>query len=293
MRRVGLREFVSGPPAAPDRIALLSIWFEGHNNPRYAELLPRLERLDGCFLTLPDRRIPRGLGYRAFRATRSPLYAATLGRAARRYPGLFSLDVRQHPHFDGPVVADVDDPFFTEREVELLRLPNVAAYVVTAEHAARRYEELGVRAPWHVIPQGVSLRSATPELRAEAAAKRRPGRVVVGWMAAHLLSAGDRDAEGPLYNVDHLLDLWDEIHERAPRAELWLVGGPSERVRRRVEGRDDVVLHGRLPRDVRRSRPPPPSTSPSTHARRTPASAPPRSASCSASACRSSPTTTR
>ena len=62
--------------------------------------------------------------------------------------------MRQHPHFDGPIVADVDDPFFTEREVELLKSPNVAAYVVTAEHAAQRYEELGVRAPWHVIPQG-------------------------------------------------------------------------------------------------------------------------------------------
>ena len=54
-----------GVPAA-DRIALLSIWFHGHNNPRYAELLPRLDRLDACLLRLPDSRIPRGLGFRAF-----------------------------------------------------------------------------------------------------------------------------------------------------------------------------------------------------------------------------------
>lgn len=248
MKEIRLRELTSGPAAPADRIALLSIWFKGHNNPRYAELLPRLERVDGCLLRLSDRRLPRGLQFRAFHAMRTRLYAAALGRASRRYRGLLSLDVRQHPHFDGPIVADVDDPFFTEREVELLQLPNVAAYVVTAEHAAHRYEELGVQAPWHVIPQGVSLRSATPELRAEAAARRRPGRVVVGWMAAHLLSDGDRGAEGPLYNVDHLLDLWDEIHARAPQAELWLVGGPSERVRSRLEGREDVVLHGRLPR---------------------------------------------
>jgi glycosyltransferase involved in cell wall biosynthesis len=249
VREIGVRELTSGRPAPPDRIGLLSIWFEGHNNPRYAELLPRLERLDACLLRLPDRRIRRGLGYRAFHRVRRPLYATVLGRASRRYRGLFSLDVRQHPHFDGPIVADVDDPFFTEREVELLKRPNVAAYVVTAEHAARRYEELGVRAPWHVIPQGVSLRSATPELRAEAAGRRRPGRIVVGWMAAHLLTAGDRGAEGPLYNVDHLLELWEEVHARAPQAELWLVGGPSERLRRSLEGRDDVVLHGRLPRE--------------------------------------------
>jgi glycosyltransferase involved in cell wall biosynthesis len=225
------------------------MWFRGHNNPRYAELLPRLERLDACLLRLSDRRIPRGLQYRAFRATRRPLLAAALGRASSRYASLLSLDVEQIPHFHGPVVSDVDDPFFTEREVRLLQHPNLRAYVVTAEHAGRRFEQLGVRAPWHVIPQGVSLRSATPELRAEAAARRRPGRVVVGWTAAHLLTAGDRDADGPLYNVDHLLELWDEIHARAPQSELWLVGGASERLRARLAGRDDVVLHGRLERE--------------------------------------------
>jgi glycosyltransferase involved in cell wall biosynthesis len=78
---------------------------------------------------------------------------------------------------------------------------------------------------------------------------RRNGEVVVGYMAAHLLSAGDRGGESPLYNVDHLLDLWDEIHVRVPAARLWLVGGPSDRVRARLAGRDDVVLHGRLPRE--------------------------------------------
>jgi glycosyltransferase involved in cell wall biosynthesis len=68
-------------------------------------------------------------------------------------------------------------------------------------------------------------------------------------MAAHLLTDGDRGAEGPLYNVDHLLELWEEIHARAPQAELWLVGGPSERLRRRLDGRRDIVLFGRLPRE--------------------------------------------
>jgi glycosyltransferase involved in cell wall biosynthesis len=249
MREIPLRRLVSGPPAPPERIGLLSIWFRGHNNPRYAELLPRLERLDACLPRLSDRRVPRGLQYRAFRATRGALYAAALGRASRRYTGLLSLDLEQLPHFHGPVVADVDDPFFTEREVELLGRPNVRGYVVTDERAGRRYEELGIRAPWHVIPQGVSLRSVTPELRDDAAGRRHPDKVVVGWMAAHLLTDGDRGAEGPLYNVDHLLELWDEIHTRAPHAELWLVGGPSERLRRRLEGREDVVLFGRLPRD--------------------------------------------
>ncbi len=52
-------------------------------------------------------------------------------------------------------------------------------------------------------------------------------------MAAHLLSAGDRGGESPLYNVDHLLELWDEIH--APRAErATLAARRGERARPRA-----------------------------------------------------------
>ena len=68
-------------------------------------------------------------------------------------------------------------------------------------------------------------------------------------MAAFLLSGEDRGGEGPLYNVDHLLELWDEIHSRLPKGRLWLVGEASDRIRQRVEGRADIVLFGRVPRE--------------------------------------------
>jgi glycosyltransferase involved in cell wall biosynthesis len=235
------------PP--PDRIALLSIWFRGHNNPRYAELLPRLERLDACFLRLPESRVPRGIGFRAFTASKPLLLRTALRRAGRRYTNLLSLDFDQLAHWPGAAVMDADDPFFTEREVALLRRPALRAYVVTAESAARRYESLGVDKPWVVIPQGVNLEAATPELRREVAALKQPGEPVLGWMAAHLLTEGDRGAHDALYNVDHLLELWDAIHEQVPRARLWLVGEPSERLRTRLTARADIVLFGRLPRE--------------------------------------------
>jgi glycosyltransferase involved in cell wall biosynthesis len=247
VKEVGLRALTSGRPAA-DRVALLSIWFHGHNNPRHAELLPRLDRLDACLLRLPDARIPRGLGFRAFVASKPLLHPALLGAAARRYGNLLTLDFKQLAHWPNAAVMEADDPFFTPAEIELLKRPALRAYVVTAEYAARRYESLGVEKPWVVIPQGVNLEAATPELRLAAAARKRPGEVVLGWMAAHLLTDGDRNADNPLYNIDHLLELWEAIHARVPSARLWLIGGPSDRVRRRLLGRGDIELLGRLPR---------------------------------------------
>jgi len=248
MNDVGLRGLVRGRRPDPDRIALLSIWFRGHNNPRYAELLPRLERLDAALLRLPDSRVPRGVGFRAFSATKPLLLRAVFAAARRRYANLLALDFEQLGVWRGAMVMDADDPLFTPREIGLLSRPGVRAYVVTAEHAARRYESLGVEKPWIVIPQGVNLAAATPTLRAEAAARKPDGGLVVGWMAAHLLTEGDRGAENPLYNVDHMLDLWDAARPRARDARLWLIGGPSERLRARLAGRDDIELLGRLPR---------------------------------------------
>jgi glycosyltransferase involved in cell wall biosynthesis len=248
MNEISLRALTTGRPAA-DRVALFSLWYRGHNNPRYAELLPRLERLDAALPTLPEARIPRGVGYRAYTATKPAILRLLLSRAATRYTNLLALDFDQLACWRGAAVMDADDPFFREREIAAMKSPSLRAYVVTAERAARRYEALGVEKPWVVIPQGVNLRAATEDLRREAAARKRPGEIVLGWMAAHILTSGDRGAENPLYNVDHLLELWDEIHARVPAARLWLVGGPSERVRARLASRDDVVLFGRLPRD--------------------------------------------
>ena len=68
-------------------------------------------------------------------------------------------------------------------------------------------------------------------------------------MAAHLLTREDRDGANTLYNIDHLLELWDRVHEQVPNARLWLVGGASSRIQQRVQGRGDIELFGRLPRE--------------------------------------------
>ena len=104
--------------------------------------------------------------------------------------------------------------------------------------------------PWHVVPQGVALDSLDEEsIRNVAARHREPGTCVIGYLAAFLLLPGDRGGDNPLYNVEHLLDLWDEISARDPSLRLWLLGRASESVRRRCAGRRDIVLFGRVPRE--------------------------------------------
>jgi glycosyltransferase involved in cell wall biosynthesis len=247
--RLPLRTLARGP-AAPDRILNHGLWFKGHNNPRYAELLPRLGRLDPVLILCSGRRIRRGLEYRALRAVRPLRHSVLLGAASRTYRYLLTAENEQIAYFSGRIVSDVDDPVFTPREVELLSRPHVAAYVVTAESAARRFESFGVAKPWHVIPQGVPLASLTEKARTEIAERhRRDGELVVGYMAAFLRSRDDVGGDNALYNVDHLLELWPEIARRVPAARLWLLGEPSGRVRARVAARDDILLLGRIPKE--------------------------------------------
>lgn len=242
-----VRSLFLGPKPTSDRVFFNNVWFRGHNNARHLRLLSGLPRLDPYLLTCSDIRVVRGVQFRALKAARPLRNRVLLGRASRLYRFLFAIDLGQIPLFSGRVVVDHDDPNYTAEEARLLSLPNVAAYVVTTEHAARRFGDLGVTAPCHVIPQGVSFSALDPERVREVGARRQPGQIVIGYIASWLLA--ERDEPGSAYSTDHLLELWDAIRARLPNAVLWLVGEPSRRVRTRCAGRDDVMVTGRLPGD--------------------------------------------
>jgi glycosyltransferase involved in cell wall biosynthesis len=248
MNPLRLRRLAAGPIPAADRVFYTNLWFRGHNNPRYEELLPRLGRLDAYLLLLSRHRLIRGLEYRALRTTRVARERLLFALANRRYDNMFTTDNEQIRWFRGRIVSDVDDPRYTAEEVALLNRFNVAAYVVTADRAGRQFEDLGVRKPWHVIPQGISLDSVDESETARIRGRKRPKEVVVGYVAPWLRSGGDREGRNPLYNVDHLFDLWEDVHAAAPHARLWLVGEASERIHERCASRDDIFLAGRLPR---------------------------------------------
>jgi len=244
MRRPPIRQLVFRGGIEPDRIFHHNLWYRGHTNRRYEELLPRLERVDAYLLFLPEQRVARGIGYRL--VGRSPGTRSWIVRAgSRAYRSAFVTEIEQVAWFEGPIVVDLDDPAFDKREVELLQRPNVRAYTVTAEKAAQRFAELGVDKPAHAVPQGAAR--VDPAAAAVARRRRRQGEIAVGYVAAHLLLGTDRGGSNPLYNVEHLLELWQEIRARVPAARLWLVGAPSKTLRDRLARRDDVVLTGRLP----------------------------------------------
>lgn len=249
MQRVPVSKLVRGPAASPERILFYSLWFKGHNNPIVAELLLRMARLDACLLPLPGPRLARGVALRAYQRTRRLHEPAVLRRAGERYRWLFTGDPEQAALFPGGVAVLLDDPYWTPRELGLLNRPNVKAIFVTRERAGQRLVELGVETPTFVIPQGVSLRSIDHAKRDELIREKRArGAFVAGYHASFILTKDDRGGDSPPYNVDHLLEQWDAVHERAPRAELWLLGGASDRVRARCAGRSDIVVLGRKPR---------------------------------------------
>ena len=213
---------------------------------------------------------------------------ATFDRVSRA----LCADFNQIPLFNGNVVMDLDDPTFAEYEARLLASPNVCAYVVTNADAAHRYHAMGVDKPFHVIPQDVALDLLNPDaITAVRSAHREPGDFVLGYVAAWLLSSGDRGGGDPLNNVDHLLDLWTVISAELPSARLWLIGQASETIQARCHELGNVVLFGRVaPNDVL------PRVANldvgSTHEPRTKVSRASRSPSTWAPACRRSRTTT-
>jgi glycosyltransferase involved in cell wall biosynthesis len=251
LRSLPLRDLLlrGQQPRDSGRIFYHNIWFPQHSNSRYEELLPRLKRVECYLITLSSIRWLRGVQFRALRQTRR-FWKPSLHRfASHKYRWMLSTDIEQVPLFRGRTVVDIDDPTFSPREVETLNAPHVAAVVVTGRRAAQRFQELGVLRPCHVIPQGVNLLDVSSKRVEEIRRRyRRPAQTVLGYMASHFLTRGDRGGENPKYNVDHLFELWNRISGSLPFASLWLIGTPSSRVRARYGGNPRVRFFGHVRR---------------------------------------------
>src|SRR5687768_1681371 len=126
-------------PSMPGRVFYHAIWFRGHNNQRYEQLIPRLNSVDAFLFLCSDRRFIRGAQFRTLRSLTPVTNRLVFRSAARRYSSMLTTDPEQIPFFRGRVVVDVDDPRFTTREAQLLSRPSVVSYVVTHERAAEQF----------------------------------------------------------------------------------------------------------------------------------------------------------
>ena len=249
MERLGLHKLLVGQEPAPDRIFCHANWFRGHNNPRVSRLVPRLSRLDRYFTMISDVRVIRGVQYRALKATQQARNRAIFAAANRRYEYMMCFTAPQQiPFFRGKVVADIDEPEFTPEWAELLKLPQLAAAVFTTERVAEQYREMGVDKPFYAIPHGVELeRVSDPQIADVRERHRTEGDFVVGFISAWFLAEGDRNYGIPEYDLDHVLNLWDEVKARVPNGKLWLIGMAAKVARERSQERDDVVLFEDIP----------------------------------------------
>jgi len=230
-----------------NRIFHTNIWFNSVNNARYTELLPILDRVDSLMLRCTDRRIVRGVQFRALHHTIGWHGRLLFQLAARRYRYGFITNIRHVPLARFPVVVDMDDPFFTEDEVRTLRSAReIVALVVTNQAAADRYRDAGVRCPIHVIGHGLRTAEPDPGVVEQVRRRKRPGELTVGYVAAWHLCDQDRGTD-PMYNVTHLLEeLWPGVVAACPQARLWLVGGVGKVLARRLAGRADVEVVGHV-----------------------------------------------
>ena len=231
----------------------LTLWFPVQNNPRYTVLFAQLAPLVAVWkLTLSERRWLRGLQYRAWNLlSRRVIYPVAIKYFARHYDTLFTVSYDQIAAWPKgrSVVIDIDDPVFSQTEVDALNLPQVKAVVVTTEKAKRIFEQKGVVSPIYIVPQGVPViqtdRQRVARIRKEF---RKPNDVVLGYHAPTLTMAADgsRRPRGDQDDLDFLFQAFDDARRAEPRLKLWLFGKPSNAVRKHVLAKSDssVALFG-------------------------------------------------
>ncbi|MGE5215445.1 MAG: glycosyltransferase [Chloroflexota bacterium] len=227
----------------------LTLWFPQHNNPRYAALFPRLSPVVRFRkFRLSQRRLIRALQYRLWhKLSRILIYPALIQYLARKYETLYTItteQIRAWPR-QRSVIVDLDDPMFTAAEVKALNLPQVKALVVTTHRARTLFQEKGVTAPIHVIPQGVALGQIDPAKRREIRARfKTDDDIVVGFHAPSLTLAADgaQRARGDQDDLDFLFQAMERARLIEPRLKLWLFGNASESLKAYVlQGRSGWV----------------------------------------------------
>ncbi len=236
-------------------ILWFGFWSRGHNNPRYAELLPRLTRVDARQVMLSGNRYLLAIQNRVYlRVFPTLLYPFIFRWFSRWYECMWCTSLDQIPHFLGDIVVDMDDPRFTPYETRMLNHPRVCAVVTTTHLLREQLIREGVQKDILIMPQGVSFKDKDRARETQIARQYRGhGEIVIG-LSQSLLSIGSsskkltRRAWPDEYDIRFLLDVMEHVWPVVPEAELWLLGRPHDALIEYVRPWPAIKLMGYVPR---------------------------------------------
>jgi glycosyltransferase involved in cell wall biosynthesis len=234
-----------------------TLWSEAYSNPRYAELVPRLQLL--FFAPIRQRTGLRGRVDGAVARRTRFIQRQTLAwyhRSGLRV--LLTPDPTQARLFDGPVVVDLDDPTGTPEEEAALRTPNVQHVIVTTNSTARRVRASRPELDITVVPQGVDLQRATHSQCARVRdalfcrCSMPPNTIIVGYHAPIICVSADPDFQGKTFHtfyadilISSILKLWKE----GLSFIVVLVGNTSQSIKKLALSEPRLVLSGYVDRD--------------------------------------------
>jgi glycosyltransferase involved in cell wall biosynthesis len=217
------------------KIFWVGVWPRtGYVNARYHELFRR-------FTNLRQVRLPFRRGVWRL----EPLFAALLSRRNR---WLLCTRPSLARFWRGSVIADVDDPNFSESEIAQLNHPSVEVVVTTTERLKSQFIESGLTKPVAVVPSGFSGGDWDSRLVEEIANSHNPeGFPVVGYAGSTVTLSLNEDDPG---NVSLLAHAMEKVWSEAPDTQLWLIGDATPRVYRWSDGRPGVKVFGHIPRNA-------------------------------------------
>jgi glycosyltransferase involved in cell wall biosynthesis len=234
-----------------------TLWSDSYSNPRYAELLPRLERL----FFAPIRQRLGAVGRLEGGVARRMRFFEHRTLEWYRHGGielLLTPDPAQAFLFPGPAVVDLDDPTRDRDERRALGAPTLRHVVTPTRETAEYARAANPNVDVTVIPQGVSLESTEQAChdrvrRTLLEGARLPCETpIVGYHAPFLCVSGDAEYQAErfrTFDVDVLLSAVRELWSEGLSFLTVLVGEPSTSVTELATKEKRLVLAGYIERD--------------------------------------------
>lgn len=228
-----------------------------HLNIRYLELSKRLSKLEPKPIPLIIWRPLASIHYRmGSDFKQSKLWKILLRFYSGQYKYMFCTteELPFITQFNGIVIVDDDDPEFNKQHLNLINQPNVACVVTTTDLLRDRLIAEGLEKDCIVIPSGVDFSSINFRSVAEIQKKYKnePNAIVVGFAMPFICTddeVGTDVEELKLRSVGFLLESMVPVWRKHPNLQLWLIGYPSDGVKKIANYYPQIKLIGYIQHD--------------------------------------------